>query len=327
MRSEMNDLLALLDEHVVKGFTPEPLGRVTVIEETITKSLSHNPFDPVVMNDEVGYYNPYRQLQDGSFAPHPVSHWEGQGKSAEHYETTRQMYKQMGVVEKSLGKLKHLGDLVKAELGKGGAVPVGTVHTYRDGQKYKKVKEGGWQPVGQHSEKMKTWLTHPNPEYQRQASQEIERHGTQVSALEDMIKRKEANVQMTQEATQAATKEVLGHMKKILGHLFDGAPPKEIQEQIDKMEQKDPDAAKVLQDLTQEISGKPKHDVHMKFLHNGKRYQHKFEGVEAAGHHDAINKVAELLQKKLKGAQITGAQAMSVKGSKDQGQTPKESQQ
>ncbi len=267
MKAEIEDFVTLLDEHVIKGHLTS---HVDVMEESIMKSLSHNPFDPVVMNEESGYYNPYRQLADGSYVPHPVKHWEDQGKAAEHYGTTRQMYAMMGV-EKSLGKLRTLGRLVKSDASKAGAVPVGTIHTYRDGMKYKKVAEGHWQAVGQHSERMKTWLNHPNPEYKRQANQEIERHGTQVTALEEMIKRKEANQQVVQEAKHAATKEVLGHLKKIVGHLYDGAPPKEIQDQIKKLEEKDPDAAKVLQELSGEISGKPRHDVHMKFLHNGKR--------------------------------------------------------
>lgn len=48
----------------------------------IAKSLSFDPTRPVEMNAEQNYYNPYRQLGDGSYAPHAPGYWMEQAAGA-----------------------------------------------------------------------------------------------------------------------------------------------------------------------------------------------------------------------------------------------------
>lgn len=314
MFSDLESLASILDEHIVKALAKPT--KIQRLERDIIKGLSHDPFNPVLMTEDVGYYNPYRQMADGSFVPFPVEHWEEQGHRPEHYLTTKQFYEKYMPPTAARQKFDSFARSIENDLYKAGAVPIGTVHTYRDGGKYKKVGEGKWAPVEGQSDRMKTWLSHPNPEYKRQANQEIEDHGTKVTALESMMKRRQGEAKTMDEFKQKIQTELMGKVKEAMAKLYDGKMPKEMDEHFDKISGKGEEKVnpkQALKDLEQHVGGKPKHHVTLKFLHNGKKYEHTFQNVDGAGHHDAINTVTEGLKKKLKGAQLLGANAVTAK--------------
>jgi len=329
MFSDLEEVASLLDDCIEKAFAKK--GKVQKYEDSIIKGLSHDPFNPVMMTEEQPYYNPYRQMQDGSFLPHSVEYWESQGKSSDDYNTTRQFYQNYIPVSQARDRLETFSRSLSNDLFKAGAVPVGTVHTYRDGHKYKKMGEGQWAPVGDPSERMSTWLNHSKPEYRQQANQEIERHGTQVTALEEMIKRKQSEQQTQERVKQEMTKEIMGKVKDAMSKLYDGKMPDEVSQHFDKNEAKEDGKIKpedALKDLESKLSQNytPKHDVTVSFIHNGKRYEHVFPNIQAKGHHDAIDKVQGAISQKLKGAQVTGIQASRSKedkGSKEGQPQPK----
>lgn len=312
MFSDLDNLASsLLDEHIAKAFS-KPSRKKD--ERQLIKSLSHDPFDPVLMTHESTYYNPYRAMPDGSFLPYPVSHWADQGKDPDGYGATQRFYDYYLPVKKSLETLKSFSKVVGSDLIKAGAVPIGTVHTYRDGGKYRKVAEGQWVPVSDQSDRMKTWMNHPNPEYRRQANQEIEKHGTQTVALEEMIAKRQREKAGQDDIRQQIAKEVAKNLKGIFEKMYDGKVPDNVAAHLDKIHGKEEkiDPKKAVSEVTNEVV-KPKHNVTMKFMHNGKKYEHTFPNVEGSGHFDAIDKVSQALKKKLGGIQLLSANAQTVK--------------
>lgn len=149
-------------EHLIKSRTSGDL----------RKAISFNPIEPHEMNAESSFYNPYRQLGDGSYAPHPTEHWMSQepslfldgefggrrvGVGSAHSEAQRRdgysevdrFYRAAGVFKSEL--YASVDELVKAipkapKSGKPRGFPVGTVHTY-GGIKYQKQADGQWTPV------------------------------------------------------------------------------------------------------------------------------------------------------------------------------------
>lgn len=324
MFSDIEEIGSLLDDTIEKSFVKK--GRIERYEDSITKGLSHDPFQPIVMNEDQPYYNPYKALPDGSYLPHSVDYWEGQGKASEDYLTTQQFYDRYIPVSQARSRFENFARSFSSDLFKsGGSVPVGTVHTYRDGHKYQKTAEGQWKPMGEPSDRMRTWLNHPNPEYKRQANQEIERHGTQVTAIETMIKRKQAEAKSQKDMQHKMTSDIMGHVKEAMSKLYDGKMPKEVENHFQKVAdagkakekegKEDPieTAKKVANDLADH---RPRHHVDVKFSHNGKHYTHSFKDVPSKGHHDAIGQVMEGLRKKLPGAHVLSAQATKAENLK-----------
>lgn len=72
------EVAALLDETIAKAEQLESRAPA----RPLRRSLSFDPMKPVEMNAEVPYYNPYRQLGDGSFAPHAPQYWMEQAGGA-----------------------------------------------------------------------------------------------------------------------------------------------------------------------------------------------------------------------------------------------------
>jgi ppGpp synthetase/RelA/SpoT-type nucleotidyltranferase len=153
----------------------EHLIRKSRSESDLFKSISFNPLEPHAMNAESSYYNPYRQLADGSYAPHPTEHWMQQEPSIfldgefggrrigvgsayseaqrrDGYSEVDRFYRAAGVFKSEL--YASVDDLVKAiptgPKGPGGkkGLPVGTVHTW-NGMQFRKEADGQWLPVPQ----------------------------------------------------------------------------------------------------------------------------------------------------------------------------------
>jgi len=123
----------------------------------LRKGLSFDPLAPHEMTAESSYHNPYMQLGDGSFAPHPVAHWMGQaGTMAPEamalmecgYSEVARFYRAAGVQKSDLyAEIDDLVKAVKAPTGmpSGRALPIGTVHTW-NGMQYKKTGPNQWVP-------------------------------------------------------------------------------------------------------------------------------------------------------------------------------------
>lgn len=180
--------LALEHRRLMKSERYSPLAREAVMfaksrierlidrhrPDDIKKSLSFNPAEPHEMNYDSNYYNPYRQLADGSYAPHQAAHWMQQeptilldgefggrsGRSVsgneeavrrDGYREVDRFYQAAGVVKSELYAV--VDDLVKA-IPSGGpkgpkgskGLPVGTVHMW-NGVQFQKQASGEWTPM------------------------------------------------------------------------------------------------------------------------------------------------------------------------------------
>ena len=144
--------------------------RHKVGKDLLRKGLTFNPLEPAQIHPDSGFYNPYRRLDDGTYAPHETKYWMDQSPYAEQgvYENSEQVairrdgYRQVdrfyvaaGVTKSDL--LKEIDALVKAmpaakpkapaapgSTARG--VPVGTVHQWH-GVSFRKVSAGEWVPV------------------------------------------------------------------------------------------------------------------------------------------------------------------------------------
>jgi hypothetical protein len=138
--------------------------------DTLKKALSFDPARPHEMTAESSYHNPYMQLGDGSFAPHPVAHWMGQAGALEPealaqmecgYSEVARFYRAAGVQKGGLyGEIDTLVKAIpKSSVPKptgapsGRALPVGTVHTW-NGMQYRKKGPNEWVPVHEGPEAM-----------------------------------------------------------------------------------------------------------------------------------------------------------------------------
>jgi len=336
MMNDLNKLSGLLDEHIEKGMKLDrkdrikKSSRIELYEESISKGLSFDPFQPIAVTEDSPYYNPYAQHPMGGYYPHSTESWAAQGNDsgARHvdgYRTVNEFYRVAGdepmngprmVQIQSQSRFaqlrKSVDDLIKA-----GPVPVGTTHTYADGQTYKKVAEGKWvASAGLEHKKTQKFLKHKDPSVRSKASHGIEQHASKKQAVEGMIKQRNNEQKVIGEAKNQAVQAAASHTKEMMGKLYDGKPPKAFNEAHEKImaehgaKKVDPKAA-----LNQAGEGlKPKtHNVHVGFKHQGKDYTHKFEGVHAGTHQEAIQKVQEILKQKLPGHQLSSVRAETPK--------------
>ena len=150
MREDIRDIARLLDDTIEKGKAVEKSRRERSREKytSIRKALSFDPLRIQNMDSNLGYYNPYRQMPDGTFAPMSAEHWMGaktrDPELNEYYRMVRN-YSGYRESEAMLAAMKSavedsIGDICKA------GFPVGTVHKYR-GQDYQKQSNGEWVPV------------------------------------------------------------------------------------------------------------------------------------------------------------------------------------
>lgn len=310
-RSEIEILAEILDEHIVKGLSKDrPKSKI----ERLEKALSHDPFTPHDMGYDSPYYNPYKMAPEGGFLPYTGDHWADQGKDRQAYLTTDQFYERYGAVEQAVTKFRGFaralerGDLVKA-----GAVPIGTVHVYADGQRYKKIAEGQWAPVaGLEDKSHAKWLTHKDEKSRTKAHQMIEDHAGQVTKIQSVMKDKQKHAATVDEAKKQAVKETLSHVKNLMGQMFDGPMPEGIGKMFEQAQKKSGIGTKDhLKDVEKEVGGQKTHDVHVRLNHNGQVFEHVFKNVQANSHGEAHEKVTSAIKKKL-GAGV-GFEKVSIK--------------
>jgi ppGpp synthetase/RelA/SpoT-type nucleotidyltranferase len=138
MFCELTELAKQLDDVIAKGMSiPD--------QEDLRKGLSFDPFRPSSVGPDSDIYTPYKWVDNG-FMPYEVDHWRQHGKNpnTDSYAEVQKLYDQINF-RRSV--FKSLAKTVEKDLVKAGAVPIGTVHTYADGRKYKKMGEGDWQLV------------------------------------------------------------------------------------------------------------------------------------------------------------------------------------
>ena len=207
MKNDIREIATILDDVIAKG-------QLDSEEDKLIKSF--DPFRVHTMTDESPYYNPYRQLGDGTYAPHPPSYWTSQAR----YTGDRAAYQRDGLREASefymMGGsprdsstgasfsrgMQGLNDLCKSvdkffkalppsskapnnpasPSPQAGGVPVGTVHTYKDGQDYRKMAPGQWELVTEgHAAKLE------DPKGGPKAHGEIEQHARAMAKIDEKL--------------------------------------------------------------------------------------------------------------------------------------------
>lgn len=240
LKSDILEIASLLDEEIEKASHSEKT-RVELYEEDILKGLSHDPFRPHLMNESSPYHNPYRQMEDGSFLPHSVEHWQSQGKEVGNgeYLTTRVLYdRYLAPTENRFAALRR--SLDNNDLIKAGAVPIGTVHRFADGHDYKKMAEGRWDLV---PSKTGAAASGQDPKAKAKASQDIEGHAKKIADIKDAIKQKIRDEGMQSQTKEEAIKEALRHVKTAMASMYDGPMPEKMQKFFDKHAKSDESAA------------------------------------------------------------------------------------
>lgn len=239
MFNDLEKLASTLDEHIEKGLKLEKKSRIEVYEEQIAKGLSHDPFQPHEMSYDSPYYNPYRLVPGEGFLPYPAEYWEGLGKNKDDYRLTSELYQRIAPVQKALDGLYGLGRAVVQDLEKGGAVPIGTVHTYADGQRYKKVREGVWTPLaGLETKSHSKWLEHKDPKVRAKANTMIEEHAGKADKLKELIDKRSHDQKHGDEIKRQAMKEAIGHVRTAMSKIYDGDVPKGMEEHFKSVEDK-----------------------------------------------------------------------------------------
>lgn len=154
MNLRIDELGKLLDPQIAKARKPK--SGIAQKEEQIRKGLSFDPFNPIEMNDQSPYYNPYAVAPEGGFFPHSVDHWKTQGKALEGYRTVHSFYEDVGVEQPNFDTMVAVQNqeaitegqfsfVKKAEPMKnsnpmgGHGLPVGTIHPYKNGMSYQKI--------------------------------------------------------------------------------------------------------------------------------------------------------------------------------------------
>jgi ppGpp synthetase/RelA/SpoT-type nucleotidyltranferase len=147
---DIREIASLLDETIEKGCEVDRRRRVKIVREKdeIRKALSFDPTKVQVMSPELGYYNPYRMLEDGTFAPLSRQHWSTERSSDPEISKYHKMVRCPSGYRESEAMITAMKSLVEDTIGEvcKAGFPVGTIHTY-GGAKYKKQANGDWIPV------------------------------------------------------------------------------------------------------------------------------------------------------------------------------------
>lgn len=215
-RSDIETLAEILDEHIEKGLAKE--SKSSKIER-LEKALSHDPFNPVEMGSDSAYYNPYKMAPEGGFLPYTSQHWADQGKEQAGYLTTDQFYERYGEVQQAISRFRGFAKSLENDIVKAGAVPIGTVHKYKDGVSYKKMGEGQWVPVSSEGKQ----ATH----------KEIEGHASTLKKINSIMKDHGKHDQTKKKAVG----EALQAVRQAVSALFDGPMPENISKVFDSYDQ------------------------------------------------------------------------------------------
>lgn len=267
----------------------------------LNKSLSHDPFSPHEMGVESSYYNPYR-LVDGGYMPHPTSYWREQGKDVEidNYNQTNIYYSKY--LNRS-NAMKSFAETIGQDLIKGGAVPIGTVHTYKNGDKFKKVGEGRWQPVG---ESRPGQPAQPGQQKTKDIDHaQTEKDAQKIADIRNAIKQKYAESGSDQKHTQATHAQLTEFAHAIFGDEL----PDKVKEHLEKKEKElnKPNLPKEMVKPVKEIQRHftKKHNVNVTFKVGGQTYTHAFKDVTGDSQDAVKEQIMNMVKKKIPGAMIT----------------------
>jgi len=312
-RLNLNDLSSILDETIQKGFELED--KVIKRNDELRKGLSHNPFKPHDMNDDSPYYNPYK-MGDTGWHPYEAQYWYDRGKKPEqdNYATVNQFYGKEILatgIDETINRFAALTKSVTNDLlFKGGAVAVGTVHTYTDGLKYKKVQEGKWLPVAANEQRGMMHARLQDPKEGPGASAALDFHAGQKSKIEGHLKEKQQEERVTHQATSQAMDHVHETLKKIYGDKMPNKAKHAVNENAEKLAATHPDK-KRLEKLGEQMETKG-HDVEILVEVGGKQIPHKFTNVQGKDKKEVKTKVEEELKKLLPAAKISTLKVKEV---------------
>jgi predicted ABC-type ATPase len=316
MFNDLTKLAEELDEHIEKGLKLEK-------RSELKKGLSHDPFRPHDMGFDSPYYNPYKYQAGEGYMPYEASHWEAFGKDPNDYLTTTKMYNEFrsltsnikdrtnGALDKSFGKLKALSkalenmDLEKAGampmakppasaaspkpstagsgMGSNRGLPIGTIHTYADGNRYKKVAQGQWVPMaGMEQQGHAKWLAHFNPKTKAQANDQLELHAQdhaeKTKKIQDEIDKRHSAEEQHRASIHAMASE-LSKFKDISpefkGHL------NKIMEAHSEKKNKEKLLSGTEKKINKKKAATKPHSVAIKLRHKGKDYDHVMKNIEA----------------------------------------------
>ena len=306
MFCDITEIADTLDDVIDKG--------LSIKDNNLRKGLTFDPFDPVTMSEQSNFYNPYQWVDNG-YMPHPVEHWREQGKGErDEYAEVHKLYDQINFRRSAF---KSLTKALDTDLVKAGAVPVGTVHTYTNGVKYKKVADGQWAPVKDPSKPMT-------------GHQDIEAHASNVTKIQEQIKAKTKEAGQGEEYKDAAKREAQKAVMEAMKQMYGGELPPMLKQHFDKIgkqnamadQEKGKDAPTKLKEVEAELKPK-KHDVSVEFTHNGQNYNHHFPAVLGSSKEEVSGRIAELVKKKIPGA-VIGKMNVEPKEEKAKGASPKQ---
>lgn len=328
MFTELIDLASTLDEHIEKGEKLE-LKKALKKKADLRKALTFDPYNPVTYHEESGFYNPYRMV-DGGYLPHPVEYWRGQGKDTQHmdggqptghyvdpYREVQELYENFKPVVQASQNLRAFRRSLEMDLFKAGAVPIGTVHTYSDGQRYVKQAEGKWVPTAANDGRVRKYLDHPNKQWSKQANDMISQHAEKISRIKDAIERK-----TKAEKDSPDLKNALDTLKTHFSKFYEGGKiPDDVHEFFEKVAKNPnglppagkPADKKADQKTDQQVGDAPKkHHVGVEFSHNGQNYTHNFENIQANSHGEAVAQIMKIMDKRLPGHKLTAIHAKAA---------------
>jgi hypothetical protein len=173
---------------------------------------------------------------------------------------------------------------------------------------------------------VKDYLSSDDPKRQKIAHDTLESHAGQIEKIKEILKKKTEADDFKVATTTGAVQETMGHVKKILGKLFDGPMPKELEQHIEDAisgktkkeagaagdskpadsapaaEAMPPEDQKKLKAAEASVAGGSPHKVTVSFTHNGKKYDHEFPRVVAHTPGAAQQKIEDTLKKELGGS-------------------------
>jgi len=151
MLKDMREIATILDQTIEKSERVRAKERELVKGErlSIRKALSFDPTRISEMSPESQFYNPYRQMGDGSYAPHSPEHWAEQGRMDQ--SDAGKAYHNMVRNPDGYREADNMLNVMKSVIirtadeciVKGRNLPIGTVHDY-NGQRYQKTGPGKW---------------------------------------------------------------------------------------------------------------------------------------------------------------------------------------
>ena len=309
MFCEITELAKELDDVIKKGLSiPE--------KEDLKKALTFDPFRPSSVGPDSDIYTPYKWVDNG-FMPYEVDHWRNAGKDSDRdsYAEVQKLYDQINFRRSAF---KSMIKNIDTDLVKAGAVPVGTVHTYQNGVKYKKIADGQWAPLKDTSKPMT-------------GHDDIERHALGIEKVQGAIKQKTREATMTESIKEEARREAMKTVQEALKQVFGDEMPEGLSKYFGKVSQqnemkdretgKDPQTR--LQELSKELSKPEKHTVTVEFTHNGKKFNHTFDNITGASKEEITGRIQDLVKKRIPDSVITKINTVK-KEQKEKGISPKQ---